>query len=216
MNLKKKNENKEESFEENEEEDEEQDLFNNDIIIKNKSEDNDNKKSDNNDFIISLNLLKKFNELNEGNYSDNIIINYIIKNGLPMVFKNEKYLSLYLYFHKICSSYYILFSELLDKNITDIIISLLSKNYYILADEECVEYNYNFIANKIINKYPYKENNKESELILLILNNANNDIKSRKEKKIKINKLILELAFESKGRLDIYKNPCFKIDIILY
>ena len=217
MNLKKKNENKEESFEENEEEeDEEQDLFNNDIIIKNKSEDNDNKKSDNNDFIISLNLLKKFNELNEGNYSDNIIINYIIKNGLPMVFKNEKYLSLYLYFHKICSSYYILFSELLDKNITDIIISLLSKNYYILADEECVEYNYNFIANKIINKYPYKENNKESELILLILNNANNDIKSRKEKNIKINKLILELAFESKGRLDIYIKIHILKSILLY
>ena len=73
-----------------------------------------------------------------------------------MIIKNEKCLSLYLYLHKICSSYYFLFSKLSDQNITDIIISLLSKNYYILADDECVEYNYNYIAKKIYSLIKYE------------------------------------------------------------
>ena len=59
-------------------------------------------------FIISLRLLKKFKEMHIGD-SDNIIINYIYEIGLPMNFTSVKYLSLYLYFHKICSSFYELY-----------------------------------------------------------------------------------------------------------
>ena len=215
MNLKKKNEDSDQSLEEDEEEEDEHELFNDDNFLKNKNEHINGNISDKNIFIISLKLLKKFNEMNNDDNCDNVIIDYISKIGLPLDIKNEKLLSLYLYFHKICSSYYFIFTKLFDKNITDIILSLLSKNYYILADEKSIDYNYDYIAKKIFNKYSNKENSEKSKLILIILDN-NNINKSGKEKNIKINKLILELAFESRGRLDIYMKIHILKSLLLY
>ena len=217
MNIKEKNEEIDEiSEEDNKELEDEQELINDDNHLNNKSEDINSNISDNNIFIISLNLLKIFNEINSEDYSDNNIIEYILKNGLPLNFKNEKLLSLYLYFHKICSSYYLLFTKLFDKNITDIIISLLSKNYYILADQKSIEYNYNYITKKIFKKYTKKEKDEDSKLIFIILDDNNNIAKKSKNENIKINKLILELAFESKGRLDIYLKIHILKSILLY
>ena len=110
-----------EEREESENDDNDDNTISNDIEsindkIKNIGKDNDI-------FIISLALLKKFNEMHI-NDSDNNNINYIYEIGLPMNFKSIKNLSIYLYFHKICSSYYILFSKISDEKITDIIILL--------------------------------------------------------------------------------------------
>ena len=174
-------------------------------------ENEENEELDDNDnihnknvFIISLKLLKKFKDMHIG-YDDNIIINYIHEIGLPMAFTSVKYLSQYLYFHKICSSFYEIFSTISDnKKIIDVIISLLKENYYILADNESIHYNYIYLAEKIFQKLIISkdEKNNISKIPLIILNKYNNNI--NKEKNIHINKIILELSFESNGRLDIY------------
>ena len=52
----------------------------------------------NNTFIISLQLIKLFENLDKSE-SDNTIINFLKNIGLPMHFNNEETLSLYLYFH---------------------------------------------------------------------------------------------------------------------
>ena len=154
-------------------------------------------------YIISLKLLKKFSEIQIGD-SDNAIINYSKEIGLPNNFKNEKDLSLYLYFNKICSSYYTIFSKIDDENIIDAVLSLLKENYYILTDKEINHYNYNLIAEKIFPKLQISKEEKSNFIkIPFIITNNDNKL-DKKEKYIKINKLILELAFESKGRLDIY------------
>ena len=92
-------------------------------------------------YVISIKLIKKFNEMHKGD-SDDIIIDYIKTEGLPMKFNNINELSLYLYFNKICSSFYSIFSLIYTKKINDIILSFLQKNYYVLADKEIIHYNF--------------------------------------------------------------------------
>ena len=98
MNLKKKNEDSDQSLEEDEEEEDEHELFNDDNFLKNKNEHINGNISDKNIFIISLKLLKKFNEMNNDDNCDNVIIDYISKIGLPLDIKNEKLIYLFLYF----------------------------------------------------------------------------------------------------------------------
>ena len=208
--------NSNETSEENEESEE---SFNNNINISSNDSEYINNKiknlgKDSDVFIISLSLLKKFNEMHI-NDSDNDIINYIYDIGLPMNFKSIKNLSIYLYFHKICSSYHILFSKFSDENIDEIVLSLLKTNYYILADDESIHYNYNYLSEKIFPKLSISKG--KNKYILktpfLITNHYNNN---NKEKYIKINKLILELAFESDGRLDIYMKIHILKAILIY
>ena len=159
---------------------------------------------DNDIIIVSLKLMKKINELHAGDL-DNILIDYISKIGLPIKFKNQKSLSIYLYFHKICSRYYAFFSQFFEKKIIEIILSLLKENYYILADSEESHYNFIYIAEKIFPKlFLSHEDNSNEKIPFIIIKCNDNNMNSKKGKSIIINKLILELCFESEGRLDIY------------
>ena len=114
-------------------EDSEESEYDNSNISSNDLEDINNIKNLGNDidvFIISLKLLNKFKDMHITD-SDKNIINYINEIGLPIHFNGIKLLSLYLYFHKICSSYYIIFSNISNEKINDIFISLLILKYII-------------------------------------------------------------------------------------
>ena len=150
-------------------------------------------------FIISLDLLKKFKEISP-NDSDSILIDYLIRKGLPTYFKNIKILCLYLYFHKICSSYFNLFNKISSEEISDIILSLLKESYYIIADDERKHYNYIHISQKIFQNLRISKENSEISKIKIFLK----DELTKNSKDIQINKLILELGFQSNGRLDVY------------
>ena len=155
-------------------------------------------------FIISLDLIRKFKEIKQNIcYSDSIIIEYISKTGLPMHFPNKDFLSLYLYFHKICSSFYIIFEKISSKEISNLILSLLRQSYYILADEQIQHFNYNNIAQKIFPNLHLSQENSDISNIPIILNeNFSTNFESTRN--FEINKLILELGFRSNGRLDVY------------
>ena len=171
---------------------------------------------DNDIIIVSLKLMKKINELHAGDL-DNILIDYISKIGLPIKFKNQKSLSIYLYFHKICSRYYAFFSQFFEKKIIEIILSLLKENYYILADSEESHYNFIYIAEKIFPKlFLSHEDNSNEKIPFIIIKCNDNNMNSKKGKSIIINKLILELCFESEGRLDIYMKIHILKSIMLY
>ena len=139
----------EESQEENEEASEEEDE-NSRKVVANKNI-KDLETLNENIFIISLQLLKKFNDMKQCD-PDSVILDYLTKTGLPMQFKNAQALSLYLYFHKICSSFYSLFNKISSKDINKTIISLLKENYYLLADKESKHYNYIDMAQKAFPK----------------------------------------------------------------
>ena len=134
--------------------------------------------------------------------SDDIIIDYIKTEGLPMKFNNINELSLYLYFNKICSSFYSIFSLIYTKKINDIILSFLQKNYYLLADKEIIHYNFNYLSEKIFPNIFISKS--EEKNIFIIFQNTPNFNTSNNNNKISINKLVVELAYKSNGRLDIY------------
>ena len=82
-------------IEESEEEDsqeESEEIANEKEQISQESNKNKNKKEigkmNENVFILSLKLLKKFKEMNQ-NDSDSLIIDFLVRNGLPMNFNNH-------------------------------------------------------------------------------------------------------------------------------
>ena len=207
--------------EEEEEDEEEQNIYDNkNILPENISENINNNniiENDNEVIFMSLKLLKKFNEINTDG-SENIIIDYTLKIGLPTNFKNVKNLSMYLYLHKICSPYYNIFSQLSNEKITDLFLSLLKWNYYVLADNESIHYNYFYLSENIYSKLSLSEEENSILKIPFIITNIDINSKNNfsKEKCIKINKLILELSFKSKGRLDIYMKVHILKSLLLY
>ena len=120
-----------------------------------------------------------------------------------MHFPNKDFLALYLYFHKICSSFYIIFEKISSKEISNLILSLLRQSYYILADEQIQHFNYNNIAQKIFPNLHLSQENSDILNIPIILN-ENFSINFESTRNFEINKLILELGFRSNGRLDVY------------
>ena len=93
----------------------------------------------NNTFIISLQLIKLFENLDKSE-SDNTIINFLKNIGLPMHFNNEETLSLYLYFHKICIPFYDLLKSIKSDTVSDIVMNSLQESYYLLADDNIKHY----------------------------------------------------------------------------
>ena len=150
-------------------------------------------------FIISLQLLKLFHEMKQKD-SDSIILDFLTKKGLPMRFQNPHILSLYLYFHKICSSFYILFSKISSNEITKIILSLLKESYYLFADKEFIHYNYIYLAEKSFPNLAFSKEETDISKIPIILHNHI----SENSNYFKIKKLIIELGIQSHGRLDVY------------
>ena len=189
-------EEEEDSQEESEETSEEDDITNK-IKLKNKIKEFET--INENIFIISLELLKIFNEMRQSD-SDTTIYNYLSKTGLPMHFKNPKLLSLYLYFHKMCSSFYVLFTKISSKEISKIILSLLKESYYLLADKEIKHYNYTDIAQKAFPNLLISEEDTDISKIPIILQKKI----SENSQDFQIKKMILELGFQSHGRLDVY------------
>ena len=190
-------EEEEETQEENEEATEEEDENSRKVVVNKNIKDFETLNE--NIFIISLQLLKKFNEMKQCD-PDTIILDYLSKTGLPMHFKNAQTLSLYLYFHKMCSSFYSLFNKISSKDINKTIISLLKENYYLLADKESKHYNYIDMAQKAFPKLKISEEDTDISKIPVILQNKI----SENSQDFQIKKLIIDLGFQSHGRLDVY------------
>ena len=115
-----------------------------------------------NRLIISLPLIKKFSEV-EDEDSDDKIIDFLKKNGLPMEFKDIQFLKIYLYFHKMCVPFYKIFSTMKKKDNIDITLTTLKENYYLLVNSSICHFNYENISEKIFNflnvsKEPYSSN----------------------------------------------------------
>ena len=151
-----------------------------------------------NRLIISLPLIKKFSEV-EDEDSDEKIIDFLKKNGLPMEFKDIQFLKIYLYFHKMCVPFYKIFSSMKKKDNIDITLSTLKENYYLLVNSSINHFNYENISEKIFNILNVSKDSFSSK-IPIGFSNENSNI----SKYIKITKFILELGLKTQGRLDIY------------
>ena len=122
----------------------------------------------NNTFIISLQLIKLFENLDKSE-SDNTIINFLKNIGLPMHFNNEETLSLYLYFHKICIPFYDLLKSIKSDTVSDIVMNSLQESYYLLADNNIKHYNYSDIAKKSFSNLKISEEDTNISKIPIIL-----------------------------------------------
>ena len=89
----------------------------------------------NNTFIISLQLIKLFDNMKKSD-NDSVIIDFLKNVGLPMHFNNEETLSLYLYFHKICIPFYDLLKSIKSETVSEIVLKSLQESYYLLADDD--------------------------------------------------------------------------------
>ena len=150
-------------------------------------------------FIISLALIKKFCDFHQGDL-ENVITDFLKKNGLPMHFKTKENLALYLYFHKMCIPFLNLFKKINGKDISKSILKSLKESYYLLSDNEIKHFNYTEMAKKAFPKLQISQEDSEICKIPVILQ----DEVSPNSSNFEIKKLILNLGFVSHGRLDIY------------
>jgi hypothetical protein len=165
----------------------------------------------NNTFIISLQLIKLFDNIKKSD-SDNVIIDFLKNVGLPMHFNNEETLSLYLYFHKICIPFYDLLKSIKSETVSEIVLKSLQESYYLLADDDIKHFNYIDLAKKSITNLKISEEDTNISKIPIILQKEI----SRKSSDLQIKKLILDLGFQSHGRLDIYAKIHIIKAIIIY
>jgi len=150
---------------------------------------------------ISMELIKKFKE-NSKEENDEAISDFILEKGLPMEVKDEHTLSLILYFHKLCVSFFKILNSLKKKNIEKIFLSSLKESYFLFADETIKHYNYKALAQKI---FPNLKKSQEEFLISVEFNNQSfEDSLNPTPSVFKINQKILELGLNSQGKLDIY------------
>ena len=198
--------------EEEVEEEEEQEEENQEEEIEEESEPTiANEIETNNTFIISLQLIKIFENIKYSD-SDSVIIDFLKNIGLPMHFNNEETLSLYLYFHKVCIPFYDLLKSIKSDSVSEIVLKSLQESYYLLADDEIKHFNYIDIAKKSFSNLKISEEDTNISKIPIILQK---EIK-RKSSDLQIKKLILDLGFQSNGRLDIYAKIHIIKAIIIY
>ena len=164
-----------------------------------------------NTFIISLQLIKTFDNLHQGD-SETTIIDFLKNVGLPMHFNNEETLSLYLYFHKMCIPFYQLLEDIKSEEVSDIVLNSLKESYYLLADNESKHYNYSDIAKKSFSNLRISEEDTNISKVPIVLQSEI----SKKSSDLQIKKLILDLGFKSNGRLDVYVKIHIMKAIIIY
>ena len=165
----------------------------------------------NNTFIISLQLIKLFDNMKKSD-NDSVIIDFLKNVGLPMHFNNEETLSLYLYFHKICIPFYDLLKSIKSETVSEIVLKSLQESYYLLADDDIKHFNYIDLAKKSFSNLKISEEDTNISKIPIILQKEI----SRKSSDLQIKKLILDLGFQSHGRLDIYAKIHIIKAIIIY
>ena len=165
----------------------------------------------NNTFIISLQLIKLFDNMKKTD-SDSVIIDFLKNVGLPMHFNSEETLSLYLYFHKICIPFYDLLKSIKSETVSEIVLKSLQESYYLLADDDIKHFNYIDLAKKSFSNLKISEEDTNISKIPIILQKEI----SRKSSDLQIKKLILDLGFQSHGRLDIYAKIHIIKAIIIY
>ena len=166
---------------------------------------------DENTFIISLQLVKAFDDMHQGD-PETIISDFLKNVGLPMNFKNEATLALYLYFHKMCIPFYELLKQIKTHGVSDIVLNSLKESYYLLADNESKHYNYSDIAKNSFSNLRISQEDTSISRIPVVLQNEN----SKSSSEIRIKKLILDLGFGSHGRLDVYVKIHIMKAIIIY
>ncbi len=158
-----------------------------------------------NSFIVSLQLIKKFDNMHQED-TENVIIDFLKNTGLPMHFNNEETLAFYLYFHKMCIPFYKLLKNIKSEKVSEIVLNLLKESYYLLVDNESKHYNYKDIAKKSFSNLRISEENTNISKVPIVLQN----VISKNSSDLQIRKLILDLGFYSHGRLDIYENTYYE------
>ena len=164
-----------------------------------------------NSFIISLQLIKTFDNMHQGD-PETTITDFLKNVGLPMHFNSEDHLALYLYFHKMCIPFYQLLEDIKSEDVSDIVLNSLKESYYLLADSESKHYNYTDIAKKSFSNLRISEEDTNISKVPIVLQNEI----SKKSSDLQIKKLILDLGFKSNGRLDVYVKIHIIKAIIIY
>ena len=152
-----------------------------------------------NSFIISLQLIKTFDKMHQGD-PETAITDFLKNIGLPMHFNSEDHLALYLYFHKMCIPFYQLLDKIRSKEVSDIVLNSLKESYYLLADSEIKHFNFTGIAKKAFSNLRISQEDTNISKVPIVLQNEI----SKKSSDLQIKKLILDLGFKSNGRLDVY------------
>ena len=150
---------------------------------------------------ISMELIKKFKEISPEE-SEDIISDFIQQKGLPMVVDDEETLVLLLYFHKLCVPFYKILNSLNKKDLIKVFSSSLNQGYYLFADTQCKHFNFKSLAKKV---FPNLKHSEENSLVSIELSPTPlTEAITSTPSVFKINKKILELGLESKGKLDVY------------
>ena len=210
----KSGEEKEEVNEEEEEQEEQEENHNENQDEENEDDSdhiNVNELDNPNSFIISLQLIKKFDNMHQGD-TETIIIDFLKNVGLPMHFNDEETLSLYLYFHKMCAPFYKLLKNIKSDSVSEIVLNSLKESYYLLADNESKHFNYIDMAKKAFSNLRISEEDTNISKVPIVLQKEI----SKKSTDLQIKKLILDLGFKSHGRLDVYMKIHIMKAIIIY
>jgi hypothetical protein len=107
------------------------------------------------EFIISLPLIKQISDL-KPNEPESVLIDYVIKNGLPCDLPCERCLALYLYFHQMLIPYYSILSKINSEEVKKVLMDALKEKFQLLSDIENKHFNFESIGKELTGKVTKK------------------------------------------------------------
>lgn len=157
--------------------------------------------------ILSLSLTNILSTSKE----DKEVIAQIKKEGLPMEFSSEDVLIAYFYLHQMLIPFYSYLTQIEDST-GKALMNLLIENYYLLSDYHCNTLNIKAIVKSIGLKNKISSSTNNSNRICISLKGEKQSSKGNFE----LNKTMLDLGKDSRGRLDIYIKAHIAKNIILF
>ena len=162
------------------------------------------------EFIISLPLIKQISDL-KPNEPESVLIDYVIKNGLPCDLPCERCLALYLYFHQMLIPYYSILSKINSEEVKKVLMDALKEKFQLLSDIENKHFNFESIGKELTGKVTKKPDDSDIAKIPITIGDG-----VTSKGKLVLNKKLLILGQKGFGRLDIYVKAHIIKSIILF
>ena len=161
------------------------------------------------ELTLSLGLIQLLSDVKPTEPQEKIV-EYLKTTGIPTKLEDEDSLALYIYLHHMMVPFYPFLSQS-EENAGKTLMTLLKENYYLLSDIEVKHFNYIDLAEKSLSSLKQSADDGNANLKISLKSESPSS-----KGHFEINKTIIQLGINSKGRLDIYVKAHIIKNIILF
>ena len=161
------------------------------------------------ELTLSLGLIQLLSDVKPTEPQEKIV-EYLKTTGIPTKFEDEDSFALYIYLHHMMVPFYPFLSQS-EENAGKTLMTLLKENYYLLSDIEVKHFNYIALAEKSLSSLKQSADDGNANLKVSLKSESPSS-----KGHFEINKTIIQLGINSKGRLDIYVKAHIIKNIILF